>query len=472
VVAVTSVVTCLEPSGSGIEQEAAHGQASVEHVAQQFLAAQHPRQGDGVAGDDRQPAFGGVRGRRERVDGRHLEGKFDAPHAREVDGEAKQVRSAREGRKTPGEGEGEVVLVGWLGVLGQVDHGILERKQGARVHFEGEVQVERAAASLFGVQVDLPGLAQGVGLDEVAFVVDMESVVDRVVLQIGYVSGDIDDRHSGESLLARFPCSAGLTSPDIVADVDDDALLAVCHRVVDAVPVALAEVADWRPAGERAGQYAIDLVADRVVLEILEGTGIGVVSEESGVHRADAPLVAVVDPVDGSTNAARGIPWYATSICVLDDDGPRVAVVGNLASGVRYHAVRGGGAWSGERPLTTSGCQVLRQAVVAVAGLPARHLGWAQFRAFGAAALELCAVGEGHLDAFVMGEHGTLAPWDYLGAWLVCREAGAVLGERQGRDLITRDPHARRSVVAAATPELLDQLLEATVSSPQHTSGR
>ena len=247
----------------------------------------------------------------------------------------------------------------------------------------------------------------------------------------------------------------------MVGRMDDDELLAVCHRAVDAVPIALATVADWRPGGERAGQYAIDLVADRAVLDVLDETGMGVVSEESGVHRPDEPFVAVVDPVDGSTNAARGIPWYATSICVLDEHGPRVAVVGNLANGIRYHAVRGGGAWSGERPLHHSGCDTLRQAVVGVAGLPARHLGWAQFRAFGAAALELCAVADGELDAFFMGEHASLAPWDYLGAWLVCTEAGVVLSELRGRDLMTRDHAARRTVLAAATPALMRQVQDA-----------
>ena len=243
--------------------------------------------------------------------------------------------------------------------------------------------------------------------------------------------------------------------------VDDEALLAVCHRVVDAVDAALGTVADWRPGGDRAGQYAIDLVADRAALDVLEQAGLGVISEESGVHRPDAPLVAVVDPVDGSTNASRGIPWYATSICVLDDEGPRVSVVGNLATGERYHAMRGGGAWSAEGALVPSGCDVLRQAVVGIAGMPARHLGWAQFRAFGAAALELCDVAGGRLDAFVMGEHSALSSWDYLGAMLVCTESGAVVGELHGRDLVTRDPAARRSVVAAATPQLLDELFEA-----------
>ncbi len=244
----------------------------------------------------------------------------------------------------------------------------------------------------------------------------------------------------------------------MVRDVDDDHLLALCHRVVDAVPVALAPVEDWRPRGERPGQYAIDITADRAVLEVLDEAGIGVVSEESGVHRPGSELVAVVDPVDGSTNAARGIPWYASSICVLDEHGPRVSVVANLATGMRYHAVRGVGAWRGTTRVEPSGLASLRESVVAISGMPRRHLGWAQFRAFGAAALELCAVADGTIDAYIVGAHAALAPWDYLGAMLVCQEAGAVMGELQGRDLVTRDPSARRAVVAAATAELLDEL--------------
>jgi fructose-1,6-bisphosphatase/inositol monophosphatase family enzyme len=240
--------------------------------------------------------------------------------------------------------------------------------------------------------------------------------------------------------------------------VDDDTLLGICHRVVDVVPPALDAVTDLTAHGDRPGQYALDLAADRAVLEVLDQAGLGVLSEESGLHRPDSELVAVVDPVDGSTNASRGVPWYATSVCVLDADGPRAAVVANLATGVRYHAVRGGGAWRGATRLAPSGCTEMRHAVVALSGYPPRHLGWAQFRAFGAAALELCAVAEGMIDVFSVAGRAHLAPWDYLGAMLLCTEAGVAVVDLEGAELVTKEFAARRAIAAAATPALLAEL--------------
>lgn len=238
----------------------------------------------------------------------------------------------------------------------------------------------------------------------------------------------------------------------------DDQLLRLCHEVPDAVAAALAELPDWHRGGERPGQYGIDLVADRAALSVLEGTGLGVLSEESGARDTGAELVAVVDPVDGSTNASRGLPWFASSICVVDAAGPRVAVVANLATGTRYHAVRGEGAWREEARLHTSDTTVMKRAVVGLSGYPARHLGWAQYRALGAASLELCAVAEGSLDAFSSVGWAHLGPWDYLGGMLLCTEAGGCATDLDGNDLVSLDHGARRAVAVAATAELLGDL--------------
>jgi fructose-1,6-bisphosphatase/inositol monophosphatase family enzyme len=242
--------------------------------------------------------------------------------------------------------------------------------------------------------------------------------------------------------------------------VDDVRLLEVLDDAVGAVRRALDMLADWGPSGTRPGQYRLDLAADAAALPVLHGAGMAVFSEESGATgNGPSGLLAVIDPIDGSTNAHRGIPYYATSICVLDDEGPRVGVVVNQATGVRYAAVRGLGSERDGHPIAPSGCEDLAGAIVGISGFPGRHPGWAQFRALGAAALECCAVAEGVLDGYMVAGRSTLYGWDYLAALLICAEAGASSGERNGAGLTVRDGTPRRPVVAA-TPALTDRLLK------------
>lgn len=235
----------------------------------------------------------------------------------------------------------------------------------------------------------------------------------------------------------------------------------VLDEVVTAVAEALVGLEDWGLARTREGQYHSDLVADRAALEVIDRAGFGAVSEESGVHHGDRPITVVLDPVDGSTNASRGLPWWATSACALDRNGPLAAVVANQATGARFRATRGGGATCDGTPIAPSDRRGMGQAIVAFSGYPTRHLGWAQYRSLGAAALDLCAVASGSLDAFVDCAPTSLAPWDYLGAMLICTEAGASITEAEGRDLVVTDHGPRRTPVAAATPELLAQVVEA-----------
>jgi fructose-1,6-bisphosphatase/inositol monophosphatase family enzyme len=235
-------------------------------------------------------------------------------------------------------------------------------------------------------------------------------------------------------------------------------LLEVLDDAVAAVRGALDQLEDWGPAGTKPGQYRLDLAADGAALPVLHGAGLAVLSEESGKTGEGASgLLAVIDPVDGSTNAHRGVPFYATSICVLDEEGPLVGLVVNQATGVRYAAVRGGGAESDGRPIAPSECTGLEHAIVGISGFPGTHPNWAQFRALGAASLECCAVAEGVLDAYLTAERSTLFGWDYLAGLLICREAGATARERDGRDLVVREPVRRRVIVAATSP-LADRL--------------
>ena len=246
-------------------------------------------------------------------------------------------------------------------------------------------------------------------------------------------------------------------------------VLGLFHDVADRIGQLLAAAADWGPSGDRDGQYAIDLVTDGAALTILHDAGYAVLSEESG-HTAPPgggrAGVVVIDPLDGSTNASRGVPWFATALCLVDDDGPAVALVANQASGERFAAVRGQGAWRGRgraggplaARLRPSGCDRLATAIVGISGAPLGG-GWAQFRAFGASALDLCLVAAGTLDGFVDMSPDAHGVWDYLSASLICAESGIPVVDAAGRDLVVLDHTARRTPVVAATPELLEALL-------------
>ncbi len=213
--------------------------------------------------------------------------------------------------------------------------------------------------------------------------------------------------------------------------------------------------------GAHGGQHGSDVVADLAALTLLERAGVGVLSEESGLQRGDADIVVIVDPVDGSTNASRGIPWYATSLAAVDRDGLRASLVVNQASGERFHAIRGGGAFRNNEPISPSKCASWRQAVTGISGLPSKWLGWSQFRALGACALDMSAVASGVLDTYVDCSRDAHGVWDYAGAMLICLEAGAVVGDAFGRDLLPLDHLARRTPIAACSQVVFEQAFEA-----------
>ena len=253
----------------------------------------------------------------------------------------------------------------------------------------------------------------------------------------------------------RIPLRSSLVP---VAPDDPASVLAVLVDVAAAVGEALDATADWGEAGTRPGQYHSDLAADAAAVALLTEAGFGVLSEESGRHHPDRPITVVLDPLDGSTNASRRIGWWATSLCAVDADGPLAALVVDLRHGTRFDAIRGQGARRDGEAVRASGCSMIEDAIVGLNGLPDRHGGWAQFRCFGAAALDLCAVADGTLDGYLDATTDELGSWDYLGGLLVCREAGALMIDAAGRDLVVLEHEARRTPVAGATVALTEAL--------------
>jgi len=235
-----------------------------------------------------------------------------------------------------------------------------------------------------------------------------------------------------------------------------EALLALFETCAAAQRGALAsrDVDARRDLTDRPGQYALDLVADAAVLPLLHAADIRVLSEESAwTGPDDAPITVVLDPVDGSTNCSRGIPYWSISLCALDAEGPLCALVVNSATGQRNHAIRGSGAWCDDVAIRPAPTERLAEAVVAIAGDPPVALPWQQVRAMGSAALSLCDVAAGRIDAYAdLVTHNR--PWDYLGGLLICTEAGATIVDVGGRELLVVETDTRRQLVAAATPAL------------------
>jgi len=238
-------------------------------------------------------------------------------------------------------------------------------------------------------------------------------------------------------------------------------ILQVLNNTADAVSQVLATNTDWSLSGIRHTQYSVDVRADNAALALLHEAGCAVLSEESQItgQWGDDDILVVMDPLDGSTNASRGVPWFATALCALDKNGMRASLVVNQASGKdRYWATQGGGAFHNGNQMKPSGCTTLKEAVVGVSGLASFRPQWAQFRALGAAALDICLVAQGVLDGWIdFHSHGV---WDYLASILICQEAGVATSEHLNRELLVTQYDQKRTPIVAATPALLAQLRE------------
>lgn len=207
----------------------------------------------------------------------------------------------------------------------------------------------------------------------------------------------------------------------------------------------------------------VDRACERQIVDgiLASRPGDGVLGEEGADVAGTSGRRWVIDPIDGTTNYLYGHPGFAVSIAVEDENGALAGVVHDPLHGDVFEATRGGGATRNGLPIAVS--QVADPALALVAtgfGFEAEHrraqgevLGRLigdirDIRRMGAAAVDLCSVASGRVDAFF--ERG-LSPWDFAAGALIAAEAGARVGSIEGGEI-------RPGSVLAASPALFDPL--------------
>ncbi len=176
-------------------------------------------------------------------------------------------------------------------------------------------------------------------------------------------------------------------------------------------------------------------------------------AEEDGESRTRIGVgyTFIIDPIDGTTNFMCGYGTSASSVGLLYDRKPIFGGVYDPYRDEYFSAVAGGGATCNGRPIRVSE-RPPERGIVAIGSAPYRKdtLGrtmlamtgdlfaaFADFRRSGSAALDICHVADGRLDAFC---EPALSPWDYAAGTVILREAGGLAGNFTGEPLDLEAP--------------------------------
>ncbi len=232
---------------------------------------------------------------------------------------------------------------------------------------------------------------------------------------------------------------------------------------------------DWRDRftisekGQRDFVTQADLESEKVIREYIaerfpEHSFLG---EETKMHVGDnSEYCWIVDPLDGTTNYIHQLPSYSVSIGLRKGNEIIAGVVLDPLLGECFYASKDGGAFLNEQPIQVSGIAKLNRALLVVslsASIQQDSLehqqftkllfGCQGFRRLGSAALNLCYLAAGRLDAYWAL---SLNLWDAAAGLLILQEAGGVIRHVDNREFDLDDPR----FVAAATEDLYQEVLD------------
>ena len=222
----------------------------------------------------------------------------------------------------------------------------------------------------------------------------------------------------------------------------------------------------------------MDLAAENAIIDTLvhHGVSFTLVSEESGVKKFGNMFddcFVTVDPIDGSTNFMRGLPFYACSVAVSDKpwlEHVYAGMVADLFRDVAYTAFKGEGAFREGKSIEPSKAVLLDDALIGldlntykVKDVATRVTQLIEktkhIRHFGANALELCYVADGSTDAFV-DLRGKLRSTDVAAGFLIIKEAGGTVTSPDNQPVnIDLDPKRTVSFIASGNKQIHEKIL-------------
>ena len=191
----------------------------------------------------------------------------------------------------------------------------------------------------------------------------------------------------------------------------------------------------------------IDKKSEKEILEFISKKypSHNILTEESGEHKKDSEYLWVVDPLDGTTNFAHGLPIFSVSIGVMKKNEIVAGVVYDVMQNIVYSAEKGSGAFANGNKINVNSNDNLGLSVL-VTGFPynvAENPDYAferfttltkkarAVRRLGSAAIDLCYVAKGVFDAFW---EVSLHPWDICAGKLILEEAGGLITDFNGNE--------------------------------------
>ncbi len=256
----------------------------------------------------------------------------------------------------------------------------------------------------------------------------------------------------------------------------------ISHKIIDEVSKVVSPLIGREKSGETVKMGAdgtptkmIDIVAEEKVIEILKSTGkpVTLVSEEIGelkIGEEPPEVVFVVDPLDGTINALKNIPFYGISIAIADSSDKslksltlhdiEMGFVKNLATGHLYEAVKGKGVLLNGAEISPSSREDISGSLIgayirgAMDKMSEICKTVKRIRLLGSVAIELCYVADGTYDAF-LDIRGNLRVVDIAAAKLIVEEAGGIITDEHGKSLKNKlNVTERTSVIAACNPKV------------------